>query len=106
MALTKPARRADNNAAPSPAGAAPQPNGEETRASPELDANEDARADMRGAGSRAAENAATENAAAENGAAENATADPGRITPAMAQYVEIKAANPDYLLFYRMGDFY
>ena len=24
----------------------------------------------------------------------------------MAQYVEIKAANPDYLLFYRMGDFY
>src|SRR5262245_7646595 len=29
-----------------------------------------------------------------------------RVTPAMAQYVEIKAANPDYLLFYRMGDFY
>ena len=24
----------------------------------------------------------------------------------MAQYVEIKAANPDCLLFYRMGDFY
>jgi DNA mismatch repair protein MutS len=24
----------------------------------------------------------------------------------MAQYVEIKAAHPDYLLFYRMGDFY
>ncbi|HFC04374.1 MAG TPA: DNA mismatch repair protein MutS, partial [Rhizobiales bacterium] len=24
----------------------------------------------------------------------------------MAQYLEIKAANPDYLLFYRMGDFY
>ena len=24
----------------------------------------------------------------------------------MAQYSEIKAANPDYLLFYRMGDFY
>ncbi len=33
-------------------------------------------------------------------------ADEGRITPAMAQYVEIKAANPDCLLFYRMGDFY
>ena len=33
-------------------------------------------------------------------------ADEGRVTPAMAQYVEIKAANPDYLLFYRMGDFY
>jgi len=32
--------------------------------------------------------------------------DEGRITPAMAQYVEIKTANPDCLLFYRMGDFY
>src|SRR5215210_3024903 len=32
--------------------------------------------------------------------------DYGRITPMMAQYVEIKAANPDCLLFYRMGDFY
>ena len=29
-----------------------------------------------------------------------------RLTPMMAQYVEIKAANPDCLLFYRMGDFY
>ncbi|KAA2237306.1 DNA mismatch repair protein MutS [Salinarimonas soli] len=29
-----------------------------------------------------------------------------RVTPMMAQYVEIKAANPDSLLFYRMGDFY
>src|ERR1700737_4780985 len=28
------------------------------------------------------------------------------ITPLMAQYLEIKAANADYLLFYRMGDFY
>ncbi len=27
-------------------------------------------------------------------------------TPMMAQYIEIKAANPDSLLFYRMGDFY
>jgi DNA mismatch repair protein MutS len=33
-------------------------------------------------------------------------ADEGRITPAMAQYIEIKTANPDCLLFYRMGDFY
>src|SRR6476620_12670090 len=45
------------------------------------------------------------------GPAENDThgttpADEGRVTPAMAQFVEIKAANPDYLLFYRMGDFY
>ena len=27
-------------------------------------------------------------------------------TPMMEQYIEIKAANPDLLLFYRMGDFY
>ncbi|WP_234054249.1 MULTISPECIES: DNA mismatch repair protein MutS [unclassified Xanthobacter] len=32
--------------------------------------------------------------------------DEGRVTPMMAQYLEIKAANPDSLLFYRMGDFY
>jgi DNA mismatch repair protein MutS len=30
----------------------------------------------------------------------------GKITPMMAQYLEIKAANPGCLLFYRMGDFY
>jgi DNA mismatch repair protein MutS len=30
----------------------------------------------------------------------------GKVTPSMAQYIEIKAANPDSLLFYRMGDFY
>ncbi|WP_441504913.1 DNA mismatch repair protein MutS [Bosea sp. 2YAB26] len=35
-----------------------------------------------------------------------AAVDAGRVTPMMAQYVEIKAANPDCLLFYRMGDFY
>ncbi len=29
-----------------------------------------------------------------------------RLTPMMAQYFEIKGANPDCLLFYRMGDFY
>jgi DNA mismatch repair protein MutS len=28
------------------------------------------------------------------------------VTPMMAQYLEIKAAHPEYLLFYRMGDFY
>ena len=28
------------------------------------------------------------------------------ITPMMGQYLEIKAANPAFLLFYRMGDFY
>ena len=30
----------------------------------------------------------------------------GRVTPMMAQYLAIKAAHPDCLLFYRMGDFY
>jgi DNA mismatch repair protein MutS len=29
-----------------------------------------------------------------------------RASPMMAQYIEIKGANPDCLLFYRMGDFY
>jgi DNA mismatch repair protein MutS len=29
-----------------------------------------------------------------------------RPSPVMEQYIEIKAANPDCLLFYRMGDFY
>src|SRR6478672_6007013 len=29
-----------------------------------------------------------------------------RATPVMEQYIEIKAANPDCLLFYRIGDFY
>jgi len=31
---------------------------------------------------------------------------PERATPMMEQYIEIKGANPDSLLFYRMGDFY
>src|SRR5580658_8795394 len=35
-----------------------------------------------------------------------AAPDAARVTPMMEQYVEIKAANPDCLLFYRMGDFY
>ena len=47
--------------------------------------------------------------AADN-AGRTAAAGPGgddnRVTPAMAQFIEIKAANPDCLLFYRMGDFY
>ncbi len=30
----------------------------------------------------------------------------GTVTPMMEQFIEIKAANPDSLLFYRMGDFY
>jgi DNA mismatch repair protein MutS len=39
---------------------------------------------------------------------ESATSGEGapRVTPVMEQYIEIKAANPDCLLFYRMGDFY
>jgi len=30
----------------------------------------------------------------------------GDATPMMAQYLALKAAHADYLLFYRMGDFY
>ena len=33
-------------------------------------------------------------------------ATPPGVTPSMAQFLEIKAANPNCLLFYRMGDFY
>src|ERR1700730_7285647 len=39
-------------------------------------------------------------------AAPKAADEEGRVTPLMEQYIEIKAANPDCLLFYRMGDFY
>jgi DNA mismatch repair protein MutS len=31
---------------------------------------------------------------------------PGEATPSMAQFLDIKAANPDSILWYRMGDFY
>src|SRR5262245_17335496 len=31
---------------------------------------------------------------------------PSGVTPSMAQFLEIKAAHPGCLLFYRMGDFY
>src|SRR6187401_3438953 len=43
---------------------------------------------------------------AANDGGDAAPADGGRITPMMEQYLEIKAANPGCLLFYRMGDFY
>ena len=36
----------------------------------------------------------------------SATEAPARVTPMMEQYLEIKAAHPGLLLFYRMGDFY
>jgi len=50
---------------------------------------------------------ATEKAADNAGRATPTAADEvGRVTPMMEQYIEIKAANPDCLLFYRMGDFY
>lgn len=39
-------------------------------------------------------------------AIDETAADAGHVTPVMAQFIEIKAANPDCLLFYRMGDFY
>src|ERR1043166_4818238 len=38
--------------------------------------------------------------------APTACGDAPSVTPMMRQYLEIKAAHPDSLLFYRMGDFY
>ncbi|WP_457798460.1 DNA mismatch repair protein MutS [Methylocystis sp. S23] len=38
--------------------------------------------------------------------AQNQAGAAARATPMIAQYIEIKAANADCLLFYRMGDFY
>ncbi|HEY5048140.1 MAG TPA: DNA mismatch repair protein MutS, partial [Rhizomicrobium sp.] len=37
---------------------------------------------------------------------EHVPSEPEAATPLMAQYLEIKAAHREYLLFYRMGDFY
>ncbi len=54
-----------------------------------------------------ASNAQNGGASAHEAAGEaQAHAHAAKITPMMAQYIEIKAANPDCLLFYRMGDFY
>lgn len=44
--------------------------------------------------------------AAESRVTPKAPAEGERVTPMMAQYIEIKTANPGSLLFYRMGDFY
>ena len=41
-----------------------------------------------------------------NGMASFEDTDTQTMTPAMAQYIEIKKEHPEYLLFYRMGDFY
>jgi DNA mismatch repair protein MutS len=41
-----------------------------------------------------------------NATAKSGAKTPGAMTPMMAQYLEIKRAHPDCLLFYRMGDFY
>ena len=49
---------------------------------------------------------APDNAEDDREAAGREMATPDIATPMMAQYLEIKAAHPDYLLFYRMGDFY
>jgi len=48
----------------------------------------------------------TAESAAPSPGAEDAGINDARVTPMMRQFLEIKAANPDCLLFYRMGDFY
>jgi DNA mismatch repair protein MutS len=52
------------------------------------------------------EGARAADAEAQGAGRPTAAAEPPRVTPMMEQYIEIKAANPDCLLFYRMGDFY
>lgn len=42
----------------------------------------------------------------QNSTPSEAVVNSGKVTPMMEQFVEIKAANPGSLLFYRMGDFY
>ena len=32
--------------------------------------------------------------------------DLNKVTPMMKQYLEVKEANPDVILFFRLGDFY
>ena len=51
-------------------------------------------------------NQATKPAAPVTGEGANAPSRAAEPSPMMAQYLEIKAAYPDCLLFYRMGDFY
>jgi DNA mismatch repair protein MutS len=50
--------------------------------------------------------AAHDSASGRDEAGSDTDAHAAKITPMMAQYIEIKSANPDCLLFYRMGDFY
>ncbi len=67
-----------------------------------------ARDRRKGQGGRAGAKAGPEPPlSAPNPAAENEAGGPATgVTPSMAQFLEIKAANPNCLLFYRMGDFY
>lgn len=51
--------------------------------------------------------AAPQSSANQSSATQSSAAPPSiEATPSMAQYLEIKTANPDSLLWYRMGDFY
>ncbi|MGD9802670.1 MAG: DNA mismatch repair protein MutS [Hyphomicrobiaceae bacterium] len=65
-----------------------------------------------GAETRGSSSAATEVAAApatRSASGQSTTAAPAipaGVTPSMAQFLEIKTANPDCILWYRMGDFY
>jgi DNA mismatch repair protein MutS len=82
------------------------------RASARQLAETDAAADLRPAEDEPIETTAAQHgSSAKTGAtpagrAAKGSAEEGRVTPMMAQFLEIKAVNPDCLLFYRMGDFY
>ncbi|MEO1720050.1 MAG: DNA mismatch repair protein MutS, partial [Pseudomonadota bacterium] len=56
-------------------------------------------------GMEEAAQSATEASDGKRRAGRNTAPSPG-VTPSMQQYLEIKTANPDSLLWYRMGDFY
>lgn len=56
-----------------------------------------------------ADDSSSDDQPTDNGSAMKNAVDPSaepKLTPMMAQFIEIKAANPGSLLFYRMGDFY
>ncbi len=77
-----------------PVGPDVSPNSPSKKSAPAPGAEAARRADPAATGNRRPRKAASGDKAA------------GAITPMMAQYLEIKRAHPDCLLFYRMGDFY
>src|SRR5215471_2374935 len=83
-------------------GAKPGITRQDLLASPDMDAARTITAEVPEAAAKAADKAGDDTARVTPMAGDEV----GRVTPMMEQYIEIKAANPEHLLFYRMGDFY